>query len=58
MVGLARTFVTDLGAGDPGYGLVFGTVFMGLAGGMFFGPRLVPDFSRRRLFGLAIPAWP
>ena len=48
VVGLARTFVTDLGAGDPGYGLVFGTVFLGLAGGMFFGPRLVPDFSRRR----------
>jgi dTMP kinase len=56
VVGLARTFVTDLGAGDPGYGLVFGTVFLGLAGGMFFGPRLVPDFSRRRLFGLAIGA--
>jgi dTMP kinase len=56
VVGLARTFVTDLGAGDPGYGLIFGTVFLGLAGGMFFGPRLVPDFSRRRLFGLAIGA--
>ncbi|MGZ4596992.1 MAG: MFS transporter, partial [Actinomycetes bacterium] len=56
VVGLARTYVTDLGAGDPGYGLLFGTVFLGLAGGMFFGPRLVPDFSRRRLFGLAIGA--
>jgi dTMP kinase len=56
VVGLARTFVTDLGAGDPGYGLIFGTVFLGLAGGMFFGPRLVPDFSRRRLFGLSIGA--
>jgi len=54
VVGLARTFVTDLGAGDPGYGLIFGTVFFGLAGGMLLGPRLVPDFSRRRLFGLAI----
>lgn len=54
VVGLARTFVTDLGAGDPGYGLLFGTVFLGLAAGMFFGPRVVPDFSRRRLFGLAI----
>ncbi|MDQ1664397.1 MAG: dTMP kinase [Actinomycetota bacterium] len=56
VVGLARTFVTDLGAGDPGYGLLFGTVFLGLAAGMFFGPRLVPDFSRRRLFGVAIAA--
>ncbi len=54
VIGLARTFVTDLGAGDPGYGLLFGTVFLGLATGMFVGPRLLPDFSRRRLFGLAI----
>lgn len=54
VIGLARTFVTDLGAGDPGYGLLFGTVFLGLAVGMFVGPRLLPDFSRRRLFGLAI----
>ena len=54
VVGLARTFVTDLGGGDPGYGLLFGTVFLGLAGGMFLGPRLLPDFSRRRLFGMAL----
>ena len=54
VVGLARTFVTDLGGGDPGYGLLFGTVFFGLAVGMFLGPRLLPDFSRRRLFGLAM----
>jgi dTMP kinase len=54
VIGLARTYVTDLGGGDPGYGLLFGTVFLGLAGGMFLGPRLLPDFSRRRMFGLAI----
>jgi dTMP kinase len=56
VIGLARTFVTDLGGGDPGYGLLFGTVFLGLAGGMFLGPRLLPDFSRRRMFGLSIGA--
>ena len=56
VIGLARTFVTDLGAGDPGYGLLFGTVFLGLAAGMFLGPRLLPDFSRRRLFSLSIGA--
>lgn len=56
VIGLARTFVTDLGGGDPGYGLLFGTVFLGLATGMFLGPRLLPDFSRRRLFGLSIGA--
>ncbi len=54
VIGLARTFVTDLGGGDPGYGLLFGTVFLGLASGMLLGPRLLPDFSRRRLFGLAL----
>ena len=54
VIGLARTFVTDLGGGDPGYGLLFGTVFLGMAGGMLLGPRLLPDFSRRRLFGLSI----
>ena len=56
VIGLARTFVVDLGAGEPGYGLLFGTVFVGLAGGMFLGPRLVPDFSRRRLLGISIVA--
>jgi len=56
VIGLARTFVGDLGAGEPGYGLLFGTVFVGLAGGMFLGPRLVPEFSRRRLLGLSIAA--
>jgi dTMP kinase len=56
VIGLARTFVGDLGAGEPGYGLLFGTVFCGLALGMFLGPRILPQFSRRRLLGLAITA--
>ena len=29
VIGLARTFVSDLGGGDSGYGLLFGTVFAG-----------------------------
>ena len=56
VVGLARTHVADLGAGDPGYGVLFAAVFLGLAAGMAFGPRLVHGFSRRRLFGLGITA--
>ncbi len=56
VVGLARSYVRDLGGGVPGYGLLFGTVFVGLASGMFFGPRLLSGFSRRRLFALAITA--
>ena len=54
VIGLARTFVADLGGGDSGYGLLFGTVFLGLGLGMWRGPRLVPGLSRRRLFGIAL----
>jgi dTMP kinase len=54
VVGLARTFVSDLGGGDPAYGVLFGTVFVGLAAGMFLGPRMMAGLSRRRLFALAL----
>ncbi|MEP7091387.1 MAG: dTMP kinase [Nocardioidaceae bacterium] len=54
VIGLARTYVSDLGGGDSGYGLLFGTVFAGLGLGMWRGPRLVPGLSRRRLFGISL----
>ena len=54
VIGLARVYVDDLGAGDPGYGMLFGSVFAGLAIGMWFGPRVLRGFSRRRLFGLSL----
>lgn len=54
VVGLARVYISDLGAGEPGYGVLFGAVFLGLAAGMFAGPRLLDTLSRRRMFGLAI----
>jgi dTMP kinase len=56
VVGLAKIYVVDLGGGDPGYGLLFGSVFVGLAGGMFLGPRFLGQLSRRRLFALSIAA--
>jgi dTMP kinase len=56
VIGLARVFVGDLGGGDPAYGILFGAVFLGLAAGMWFGPRLLRGLSRRRLFGLALTA--
>ena len=54
VVGLGQTFVADLGAGQPGFAVLFGSVFVGLALGMWTGPRLLEGFSRRRLFGLAL----
>ncbi len=54
VIGVAPTFTTDLGAGAPAYGLLFAAVFTGLAGGMWVGPRLLPDFTRWRLFALAL----
>src|SRR4051794_41253350 len=54
VVGLGRTYVEDLGAGDPGYGVLFGAVFGGLALGMGFGPRLFSGLSRRRLFAAGL----
>jgi len=54
VIGLARTFVADLGGGEPGYGVLFGAVFLGLGLGMWRGPRLLIGLSRRRIFGLAL----
>ncbi len=54
VVGLAATFVGDLGGGSPAFGVLFGAVFVGLAAGMWSGPRLLADLSRRRMFGLAL----
>ena len=54
VIGLARTFVGDLQAGDAAYGVLFGAVFTGLALGISLGPKVFAPFSRRRLFGAAL----
>ncbi|MCW2666794.1 MAG: tmk [Frankiales bacterium] len=45
---------TVLGGGQAAYGLLFGSVFLGIAGGVALGPRLLGGLSRRRAFGPAI----
>ena len=54
VIGLARTFVGDINAGDAAYGVLFGAVFTGLALGISFGPKIFSQFSRRRIFGAAL----
>ncbi|MDP9435949.1 MAG: dTMP kinase, partial [Actinomycetota bacterium] len=45
---------TVVGGGQAAYGLLFGAVFLGIAGGVGFGPRLLGDLSRKRAFGPSI----
>ena len=54
VLGLARSLVRDLGAGDPGFGVLAVAVLSGLAVGMWSGPRLLAGLSRPRLFALAL----
>ena len=54
VVGLARTYVADLGGGDSGYGVLFGVVFVGMGLGFWKGPAVLGRVDRRRVFGAAI----
>lgn len=56
VMALGRPYVGLLHAGNAAYGLLFGAVFVGLAGGMAIGPRLPAGLSRRRIFGPCIVA--
>ena len=55
VVGLGQPYITHtLHGGNAGWGVVFAAIFVGLAGGMFLGMRILSGFSQRRLFGLSI----
>ncbi|MFM8627642.1 MAG: MFS transporter, partial [Candidatus Nanopelagicus sp.] len=54
VIGLARTFVDDLQAGEAAYGILFAAVFFGLALGISLGPKIFAQFSRRRIFGVSL----
>ncbi len=54
VAGVAQAYVATLGAGNAGYGILFGTVFTGLALGMLIGPKVLPTVPRRMVFTLSI----
>ncbi len=54
VIGAGKIFVTSLGGGNAAYGVLFGSVFVGLGSGMGFGPKIAQGLSRRRLFGLSL----
>jgi dTMP kinase len=54
VIGAGKIWVSSLGGGNAAYGVLFGSVFVGLGLGMALGPRLAREMSRRRLFGLSI----
>ena len=54
VIGLATRFVKDMGAGAPGYGMLFVAVFTGMAIGIIGGPRLLAGLSRPRIFSAAL----
>src|SRR5215472_11713763 len=55
VVGLGYGYVSStLNGGPTGWGFVFAAIFLGLAVGMSAGVKVLSDFSKRRLFGLAI----
>src|SRR6195952_273577 len=54
--GDAQAYVSALGAGNAGYGILFGSVFTGLAIGMLIGPKVLPVVPRRMVFTSSIGA--
>jgi dTMP kinase len=57
VIGLSVPYIKfTLQGGNAGFGLVFAAIFVGIALGMFVGPRLLTGLSLRRLYGLTIAA--
>lgn len=56
VIGSANLYAAGLGGGNAAYGVLFASVFIGLAGGMGAAPRLARRIPHNRLFGAGIVA--
>jgi dTMP kinase len=56
VIALAKLYATSLGGGDSAYGMLFVSVFIGMAAGMSAMPGLARKLTYSRLFGAAIVA--
>lgn len=56
VIGSATLYAASLGGGNAAYGVLFITMFVGLAAGMGLAPRLARRRPHNRLFGTAIVA--
>ncbi len=54
VAGVAQAYVATMGGGNAGYGILFGTVFSGLALGMLIGPKVLPAVPRQMVFTMGI----
>jgi dTMP kinase len=54
VMGLGILYADALGAGQAGYGVLFGAAFLGMALGVWQAPRSFRGADRRRLFGTAV----
>lgn len=54
VIGTARLYAASLLGGESTFGMLFLTLFAGLAGGMAFAPKLARRMTHSRLFGMAI----
>jgi dTMP kinase len=56
VIALAKLYATSLGGGDAAYGVLFVSMFLGMAAGMSAVPTLARRLPHNRLFGAAIVA--
>lgn len=56
VIGSANLYAVSLGGGNAAYGILFASVFVGLALGMGAAPRMARRLPHNRLFGAAIVA--